>query len=156
MSSCARNDQSCAGCSDGVAGGGVLAGAEAVAVEGAFMGSEVAGIGAAAGDDGVVVWPGARNDQSCSGCFDGAAIGGVGFRATGGCGAGVLSRRGSRYLVTISGSVATYAPPLISKKNRTHRRGRRCDWFGGFWGDGDPIVDGGSSHASVNSRSGSG
>ena len=65
MSSGARNDQSGAGCSDGVAGTGVFAGAEAVAVC------------ALTWDEGIGVSAGTRNDQSCSGCFTGVAVEGA-------------------------------------------------------------------------------
>lgn len=63
MSSGARNDQSDAGCSDGVAGTGVFARAEAVAVC------------ALTWDEGIGVSAGTRNDQSCSGCFTGVVEG---------------------------------------------------------------------------------
>ena len=68
MSSGARNDQSCADSFDSVAGGGVFAGAEAVA--GCAL----------TWDEGIGASAGARNDQSGSGCFtdvagEGAFIG---------------------------------------------------------------------------------
>lgn len=61
MSSGARNDQSGAGCSDGVAGTGAFAGAEAV------------GVCALAWDEGIGASAGTRNDQSGSGCLTGVA-----------------------------------------------------------------------------------
>lgn len=103
---------------------------------------------------GVVGTGAGASGAAGAGCAVGAAGAGTGRTVI--CAAGGAPSSWLTQSVTISGSIATYAPPPMMARSRIQRTGRPPDFFGDFMGEDERVFVVCSNSSSVNSKSGSG